>query len=431
MHVGPLPGSASDDLADRLRQAGIDVELDPRRQALRDARAPGDDGREGAPGSGLKPGSARIDPGRPAAGDGTRGGGVDPRLGASDPLGTTGADAVPIRPDDDPLIPSDPPVYADPVDYVPPTVTAGSTTIIVEHPSVTIYAGDVDLVCHDPWPSFHGWHHWIHPHQVHGFVPVHHGWSHGWSWSISFGVGGSFGHRRYGDWWFGWHGASRCFPYVPYVAARRSWGHWPGYHAGWWHVDASPAYRWHRPAYHWHRPHLVWHRDVCLPRTETVYVTVERAVPPPPPTRAEAWDAFALGRIGRAADLFELILDARPGDAEARLGLALARARLGDVVLAAADVRRALETWPDALEVVPAGPGIEAELGIARSRLRDRLRVDPADVDALLMLAVVLERLADPAAAYHAVDRAIGLGEVSAAAVDLRDRLDQRLLFGP
>ena len=72
-----------------------------------------------------------------------------------------------------------------------------------------------------------------------------------------------------------------------------------------------------------------------------------------------------------------------------------------------------------------------AELGIARTRLRDRLRLDPDDRNALLLLAAVLERLDEPAAAYHAADRAIDLGEVSTAAYELRARLDEVLLLGP
>ena len=337
--------------------------------------------------------------------------------------------AAAIRPAAAPLIPMDPPAYGTPEPILPPPpalpidgeavfVPAEPAPLItIEHADVTVWAPHADLVCHDPWPVHHGWHSWVHPHHVSWVHPVSLGWHHDWSWSWSISLG--FGHH---DGWFGFSSPAHCFPYVPV-----GFSHWHG--IGWWHDPFL-----HRPhafggwrRVHWHRPHVAWFHDVCRPRTTVV---VRHVTPPPPPSLDEAWDAMSLGRIGRAADLFELILEARPGDAVARVGLALTRARLGDIDLAAADLRRGLEAGGSVLLDVPRRPGIIAELGVTRSRLRDRLRIDSGDRNALLLLAAVLERLDEPAAGYHAVDRAIDLGEVSTAAFELRAMLDEILLLG-
>jgi hypothetical protein len=333
------------------------------------------------------------------------------------PLGTLRETPPKPRPVDDPFVPLDPPTYTPPAVYVPPSTVAPlvvQNTHSTTYGDVHIWAPQADLVCYDRWPNHYGWWTWIHPGHISWARPVYHGWDIGWSWNLSFG----FGHD---DWWFGTSLGRHHFPYVSH-----RYGH--GFSHRWWYARPFGLRYASRS---WYRPSIAWYHDVCRPRTETVYLTVERYVPPPPPSITEAWDAMGIGRIGRAADLFDLILDARPGDTEARIGLAIARARLGDIALAAGDMRRALGDRLDALDFVPRDPGVIAELGIARTRLQDRLRIDTGDLDALLGLAVVLELLDEPAAAYHAADRAVDLGEVSSAVFMLRDRLDQRLLLGP
>ncbi|MFK7960564.1 MAG: tetratricopeptide repeat protein [Phycisphaerales bacterium] len=324
----------------------------------------------------------------------------------------------------------DPPIYSPETPVVP--INVDDPIVIVEDDSsVTIYADDVDIIIDDPIVTIGCDNIWYEPAFFSGHSIHFGGWDHGWFWHF----GGHRGHRYHSPSRRSWFGFRLRFGGwgFPYVRRYHHFDHFGYRHDPYSHfgllyqIPARPGYA--RRA-SWSQPWRGWYEDVCRPRRDTYIRTVYVDTPvltAPVPTVAEAWSEFSVGRAGRSFDMFDQILAVYPDDDDARLGRGMASARIGDFAPSATDLRRALALGPDPILRVPLDDGVLEQLGTVRLRANDHRRSGGNESNALLIIAVLRASLGEDAAAYHAIDRAIDLGEVSDAALGLRSELDRRL----
>jgi tetratricopeptide (TPR) repeat protein len=111
--------------------------------------------------------------------------------------------------------------------------------------------------------------------------------------------------------------------------------------------------------------------------------------------------AYRFGRFQEAAALFAKALEANPSSVSAELGLGVALAQIGDRAGAIAHLRRALELEPDnpTARFNLASLLVEDDPEVALSELEALARQAPEDFDVRLLLAQLLERRGNLAAA--------------------------------
>ncbi len=134
----------------------------------------------------------------------------------------------------------------------------------------------------------------------------------------------------------------------------------------------------------------------------------------------EARGLQAAGRLDEARDVYERVLVAEPGDAEAQEGMASTSETISLKARAAGDMNGALETLVRAQKVEPDQQRVLLDLGI----LEDEMSLDMDAVSTLEHLVAL--KPADPNAFYALARVDLNLGRLAAAEEEMRAYLKVR-----
>lgn len=156
--------------------------------------------------------------------------------------------------------------------------------------------------------------------------------------------------------------------------------------------------------------------------------------PPPPvvvlPSPQQAWSLLANGYDQQAAQDFQVLAGADPGNGSYFVGAALAQALQGDDAAAVAQMQYGLSLRAEALLAVPTDPALRSRLESMAARLKDRSKMldgTLAGRDALFMLAAVQTILYENGKGYFSVTTAIERGDRTPAALNLKSMLAGRM----
>lgn len=148
------------------------------------------------------------------------------------------------------------------------------------------------------------------------------------------------------------------------------------------------------------------------------------------PNPQQAWGLLAYGYDQQAAQDFQVLAAADPGNGAHFVGAALALAMQGSDAAAVAQMRAGLAQRAEVLLAVPTDAVLRTRLESLAARLKDLSKLQSGTIagrDTLFLLAAVQAILYDNGNAYFSISTAIDQGERDAAALNLKAMLAARM----